>query len=136
MQMNYVLKTILIFFLSLTIYSCTEESTTYPIEDLVITKIDLQTGFEGHHVIIEFNNEVHFNAILSEAVPFSGPLATFSTYLPRENNHLYIAWTLNYPFLTDSIDIFLGSSDKYFIGIRLNGEEIEYEIQESEFLYL
>lgn len=127
------LSTLLFFIL---INACTDESTTSPLDELIKSRIDLQSGFEGHYVIIECNSEIIFNAILSESVPLSGPLATFTTYLPKGNNEMYILWTLNYPFLKDSIDFILEDTENCYIGIQLSNDTIYFQIQNNEFLYL
>ena len=127
------LSTLLVFIL---INACTDESTTNPIDELIKSQIDLQSGFAGHSVIIECNSEIIFGAQLSEVVPLSGPLATFTTYLLKGNNKMYVLWTLNYPFLRDSIDFILEETENCFISIQLSDDKLDFQIQDHEFIYL
>jgi len=127
------LSTLLFFFI---FNSCSDESTTSPLNELIHSRIDLQSGFDGHYVTIECNGEIIFNAILSESVPFSGPLATFTTYFPKGNNEMYIFWRLNNTALRDSVDFILEDTEYCFIGIRLSNDTINFQIQNTEFLYL
>ena len=116
--------------------SCTDESTTNSLDELIKARIDLQSGFAGNYVIIKGNDEIIFNAQLSESVPLAGPLATFTTYLPKGNNKMFILWTLNYPFLRDSIEFILEDTGNYFIGLQLLDDKIFFQIQDDEFHYL
>ena len=136
-KMRYInivfLSTLVILFL---FNSCTDESTTNPLDELIKARIDLQFGFAGNNVIIEGKDEIIFHAQLSESVPLSGPLATFTTYLPKGNNKMFILWALNYPFLRDSIEFILEDIDACFIAIQLMDDKIDFQIQNDEFLYL
>ena len=66
--------------------SCTEENIVNPSDELVAVRVDLQYGFEGHQVVIKFNGDEYFRALLSEQVPLAGPAAMFSVHLPRGLN--------------------------------------------------
>jgi hypothetical protein len=120
--------------------SCSENNSTEPEDQLLKVQVDLQNGFAGHLVILEFNGEEFYRADLSESAPFSGPLASFSTFLPRGQNKLYVFWQLDGyqvgPFKEDSLTFKLGEENQYFIGLSTNDDFIEYVLQDDAFLYL
>jgi hypothetical protein len=116
--------------------SCTDKSTTNPVDDLIQVRIDLQSGFDGKFVLIEGNGQIIFNARLSESVPFAGLLATFTTFFPKGNNEMFIYWGLNHPFQKNSIEFILEDTRNCFIGLHLSDDKIYFQIQDSEFFYL
>ena len=122
------------------VLSCSEKNSTEPEEQLLKVHVDLQNGFDGHLVILEFNGEEFYRAELSESAPLSGPLASFSTFLPRGQNKLYAFWKSNGyqvgPFKEDSLTFMLGEENQYFLGISTNDDLIEYVLQDIAFLYL
>ncbi len=114
--------------------SCSEDDSA----DLVMVDIHLQSGFEGHLVLMEFNGDEYFRAELSESVPFAGPLATFSTLLPRGQNHFYAFWGQagNQVWNEDSVDIQFDNAEKYFLGVNAYADTLIVVVQDSTFLYL
>lgn len=126
------------------IVGCKENSTDSVINssqsnncDLVKVRIDMIYGFFGKIVRLNINNNENFYAILSSAVSLAGPEASFSTYLVRGENKLIVS--LGDPgnihnFVRDSTTFFLGSKDKYFIGLGFI-DKIEVTIQDSAFVY-
>ena len=114
--------------------SCSEDD----LDDLVMVDIHLQSGFEGHLVLMEFNGDEYFRAELSESVPFAGPLATFSTHLPRGQNHLHASWGVqlgSQVWKEDSVDIQFDNAEKYFLGVRAYADTLSVVVQDSTFLY-
>ena len=118
--------------------SCSEDDLADPKDDLVMVDIHLQSGFEGHLVLMEFNGDEYFRAELSESVPFAGPLATFSTPLPRGQNHFYAFWGQagNQVWYEDSVDIQFDNAEKYFLGVNAYADTLNVVVQDSIFLYL
>lgn len=118
--------------------SCNEDPVSSS-EDLVTVEVHLQSGFEGHLVLMEFNGDEYFRAELSESVPFSGPLATFSTSLPRGQNHLHASWGVqlgSQVWNEDSVDIQFDNAEKYYLGVRAYADTLNVLVQDSTFLYL
>lgn len=135
------------FFLCLIIFiiiGCKENSTDSLIDnsqinncDLVKVRIDMIYGFFGKIVRLNINDNENFYAILSSAVSLAGPEASFSTHLVRGENKLIVS--LGDPgnihnFVRDTTTFFLGSKNKYFIGLRFT-DNIEVTIQDSAFVY-
>ena len=120
--------------------SCTEENIVSPSDELVMVQVDLQYGFEGHLVSIEFSGDEYFRAELSESVPLAGPLATFSSHLPSGLNRLYAFWRADGyqigPFYEDSVDFQLDDAERYFLGIGVYADTLDVAVQDSAFLYM
>jgi len=124
------------FVLLITLCKCTGNSNLEPVDELVLCQIDFQSGFEGHYVDLRINEKIYFIGWLSEEVLFSGPIARFTTYLPRGNNELAMRWMNTVRFVYDSCEINIGDSEQYFIGISLNENVIDVQVQDTEFIYL
>ena len=124
------------FVLLIILCKCTGNSNLDPVDELVLCQIDFQSGFEGHYVDLRINEKIYFIWWLSEEVPFSGPIAKLTTYIPRGNNKLAMRWLNTVRFVYDSCEIYIGNSDKYFIGISLNENVIDVQVQDTEFSYL
>lgn len=109
-------------------------------EEWVNVRVDLQYGFQGHSVLIKLNGDVYLSETLSESVPFSGPLAIFSTQLPRGLNRLNAYWRSNNnqasSSLQDNVDFQLGDAEQYFIGISVYSGSLYFIIQDSTFMYM
>ena len=119
--------------------SCSEDDLADLKDDLVMVDIHLQSGFEGHLVLMEFNGDEYFRAELSESVPFAGPLATFSTHLPRGQNHLHASWGVqlgSQVWNEDSVDIQFDNAERYFLGVSAYADTLIVVVQDSTFLYL
>jgi len=129
-------KYIFSFMLILTLFKCTDNSNLDPIDELALCQIDFQSGFEGHYVDLRINEKIYFIGRLSEEVPFSGPIARLTTYIPRGNNELAMRWLNTVRFVYDSCEINIGDSEQYFIGINLIENVIDVQIQDTEFIYL
>ncbi len=147
--MKLLLVEILAISLSLVFISCDEDNVTDSdvnedndsINDvnLVRVKVDLQYGFTGNFVRVKFNGDSYFSAFLDEMAPLSGPLATFTTYLPQGLNQCEIFWReilvkANY---TESKEFNLGNADIYYMGIRVsNDSTLVIDLQEEPFGYM
>ena len=133
---NILLWITLVFLL----VSCNEKSATEPDDVLSMVSVELQQGFAGHLVILEFNDEEYYRAELSESAPFAGPLASFSTYLPRGKNMLRAFWQSDGyqvgPYKEDSLIIEIGDAKKYFLGISAYEDSLYHVIQDIGFTYL
>ena len=66
---NLLFTLVLLFILC----KCTGKSNLDPIDELVLCRIDFQSGFEGHYIDLRINEKIYFIGWLSEEVPFSGP---------------------------------------------------------------
>jgi len=129
---------IVLIFVVLVLISCDDDPVSSS-EDLVTVEVHLQSGFEGHLVLMEFNGDEYFRAELSESVPFSGPLATFSTSLPRGQNHLHASWGVqlgSQVWNEDSVDIQFDNAEKYYLGVRAYADTLNVLVQDNTFLYL
>ena len=119
--------------------SCTKNNSTEPEDQLLKVQVDLQNGFAGHLVILEFNGEEFYRADLSESDPFSGPLASFSTFLPRGQNKLYVFWQSDGyqvgPFNEDSLTFMIGEEKQYFLGLSVYADSLYYVIQDEAYGY-
>jgi len=119
--------TAFVVFSTLLMINCTrnrivnaEESTGCP---NVPVEIEFYYGFNNHHVMLYFNDQLYFSALLSSAVLVEGPTAHFTTELPREENTVFIfCRNLSPPsFETyqDSTFIHLEDADKYYFQLEL-----------------
>ena len=125
--------------IALLLSGCTEEKIVSPEAELVKTRVDLQQGFEGKWVQVQFNGEHCFQAGISTMVSLSGPLAHFTTYLTRGTNRLSVTCRpLDFQgeTFTDSSDVEIGDSEEYFIGIRVWNDTLHVQVQDSTFLYI
>lgn len=104
----------------------------------VTVQVDLQFGLAGNQVALRFNGEESVRMILSDAAPFSGPLATFDVALPRGENHLNAVWHIAGagPLLEENRLITLGDAPHYYLGIGVTNGKLVLSIQEEPFGYL
>lgn len=136
------------FFLCLILFttlSCEDNSTYSPIDDsqvdkteLVKVRLDMQSGFAGKIVSIYINDDQNYYSILSNLVSLAGPEASFSTYLPRGQNKLivFLGDTHNiYNSFRDTTTFYLGSKEKYFIGLHIT-DKVEVTVQDSSYFYI
>ena len=133
-QVNYAFLSTLLFIILF--YSCTDESSTNPKAELIKVGVDLQSGFAGYNVVIKNTNGIIYHAEFSDSVPFSSPLGTFTTSLPKGNNKLVIFWTITNQYLNESIEFELEDNDTYFISIQMIEGKIDFKIQNSPFIYV
>ena len=102
-------------------------------------QIDFQTGTEENRICLKFNDGTYFDAMLSNLLPLTGPVAEFTTCLPVGENKLYILgqYLGVATILTneDSTIINLGNTEKHYIGIELSDNDFSFTIQESPFQY-
>jgi len=144
--MKSISQIILIFILIFTLFTiinCTKDkivnSNDKSQSEFVPVQIDLQSGMEDNRIMIKFNNEKYFDSMLSNIVPFAGPVATFTTYLTRGQNNIYILSqflgvaqpTLN----QDSTFVHFENADKYYLGIELSDNKFNIRVQDKPFLY-
>ncbi len=128
-----------ISFFIISLMGCESNDITGVNNQFVDVKIDLQIGFDGHSVLLKFNGEDYYQANLSELVSLAGPIATFSTTLPRGNNNCYAFWRSlkqTTDWEEDSVLVFLGEADKYFLGYQIVNDTLNIIVQDSAFLYL
>ncbi len=131
-------KIILIIFI-VTLLSCNEDTIVETNTDYREVQFDLQYGFANNSVVVEVNSTIHFNAMLSNLSPLSGPEASFNILLERGSHELIIhrkslmtsSETFNY---TTYIEI--GRATKYYIGINIYNDSLKVAIQDSSFLYI
>ena len=109
-------------------------------DELVQVQVDFQSGVADNRILLKTDNTTCFDAMLSKIVPFAGPVATFTTYLKRGQNTIFllneyldVAQSTAYQ---DSATIHLGNAEKYFIGIQLSGNKFNIIIKEDPFLYM
>jgi len=127
-----------VLFFIIFLMGCESDDITGVNDQFVDVKIDLQMGFEGHSVLLKFNGENYYQANLSELVPLAGPIATFSTTLPRGDNNCYAFWGLleqTTDWKVDSVLIFLGEADEYFLGYQIVNDTLKIVVQDSAFGY-
>jgi len=108
-------------------------------ENLVITEVHLQQGFEKHWVSVEVDGNVRFKACLDSGAPLAGPLALFSLDLPRGSHTLAIRWVPtdgDRPAYLHSTDIMLGNGEACYLGLTVSDNTLEVVIQEIPFAYV
>jgi hypothetical protein len=134
---NYKLVFIILLLLS---SSCKKETVVSTIEENIVpVDVDLQTGFEDKSIRVYFDQQVSFQAILSGLVPFSGPIAKFSTQLERSSHSLKVRWQSSnsgIAFKIDSTVITLGNVAKYYIGLEIINDSLKTKVQDIPFGYL
>ena len=124
--MKSISQLILILILIFTLFpiiNCTKDkivnSNDESQNEFVPVQIDFQSGVEDNRIMIKFNDEKYFDSMLSKIVPFAGPVATFTTYLTRGQNKIYIlSQFLGVAQPTsnqDSTFVNLGNADKYYL---------------------
>lgn len=133
------MKTI-IFMLTMVVFiSCSEENCVESNIAYSDVQFDLQWGFEYKSVFIIVDTTNHFSAILSSLVPLAGPQASFNVLLGKGEHRLIIfgcdLGNINDSF-SDTTNISIGNSPKYFIGIRLYVDSLEVVVQDSSFFYI
>ena len=139
--MRVFLVAIVVISLSLVFINCDEDNVTGNGFNLVRVNVDLQDGFDGNFVRVKFNDTVHFSADLKEMAPLAGPLARFTTYLPRGLNQCEIFWQENYgsahqPYNIDSKEVNLDNAEIYYMGISVsNDSTFVIDLKEKPFGY-
>jgi hypothetical protein len=138
------MKSIIIFtFLGLfLIINCTKEkivNSNEESQEFVSVQVDFQSGTEENRICLKFNDETYFDAMLSNLLPLTGPVAGFTTCLPIGQNKLYIlSQYLGVAAIIsneDSTIIDFGNADKYYIGIELSDDRYQFTVQENPFQY-
>jgi hypothetical protein len=108
-------------------------------EDNVPVQVDLHTGFAGHMVLITLNGVRSFEAMLSEFVRLSGPMASFSTSVPRGETSIQVFWydpvdgTLPSPSDTDEFT--LEDAEQYYLYLNVYSDSLIMHLQDAPFLY-
>ncbi len=108
-------------------------------EDLILTEVHLQQGFEDHWAVIEVNGEVQFKACLDSGLPLSGPQASISLELAEGRHHLVLRWVPkdgNLAAHVHRFDILLEADHHYYLGLAVTGDEVDVVMQENPFLYV
>jgi hypothetical protein len=122
--------------------SCTQDNFVDYREEVVPATIDLVTGFQGWEVRLYFNDQLRYIASFSAdgaPLPLSGPCARFNTTLPRGPNQVVIEYrprlsTGTYTKRTAFITV--GYAEKYFLGLILQSDSFNINVQDTPFLYL
>lgn len=122
--------------------NCTKDKITHSEENTncknVPIQVDFIYGVENHHVILYFNDQIYFSALLSETVMLSGPIARFTTELPRTENTIFVfCRNIAQPSKTyqDSISIHLENARMYYFGVELIDGLFHYTLQDKPFGY-
>jgi hypothetical protein len=132
---------ILIVTIFLIISSCKEESVTNPVTEnnnLVKANVDLQSGFAGKIVVVEFNKERTYQSNLSNIVSLAGPEASFITYIQKGKNNLFVLTQnpeLPSEYFADSTIINIGDKKEYFLGLQIS-DSLKCIVQDSSFFYM
>ena len=121
-----------------------QDDTSLPVvaqENLIPVVIDLQSGVENNNIIVYCNQQISFQANLSDYMSLAGPIARFSTYLKHDTNSIKVRWRLltssnGLLYKIDSTKCVIGSSQKYYIGIEIISDSLRVKLQETPFLYL
>jgi hypothetical protein len=119
--------------------SCTQETFVDMREAGVPAKVDLVIGFEAREVRVYFNGQLSYSAILGTNAPLSGPIAEFQTTLSRGTNLVVVESWLQFSAETYSkrtANVTLGDSEKYFLGLILQNDGLNVNVQDTPFLYL
>ena len=127
-------------FLILLPANCTKDNITGSEENTNCEKVPIQVefiyGFENHQIMLYFNDQLYFSAMLSESVLLSGPIAHFTTELPRAENSVFIfCRNITQPSETyqDSTSIHLLSAEKYYFQIELIDGLFSYTLQDKRY---
>ena len=131
----------ILFSLSFILIACSKENTTCPIiDEKVEVQFDLQTGFGDNAVSIKIDDEYYFHAMLTGIELLAGPQASFTTYLLQGEHNLNIQRNHidNYfgNAKLDSTVIFIGTAEKYWIGLSVYSDSLYISIQDSRFFYI
>ncbi|HZY10802.1 MAG TPA: hypothetical protein VFF29_06565, partial [Bacteroidota bacterium] len=117
--------------------ACTDQKVVNYIDNTVRVTFDLQAGFQDHSVRIDIDTAIYFQAILSAAVPFAGPIASFTTELTREQHHMAVVWGNGFPTtMIDTVTFTLAQSPQYFVGLRIQADTVWIKIQDRPFEYM
>lgn len=117
--------------------ACNDTGSVIVPDNTVSVRFDLQEGFEDHSVSISIDSILYFRAILSPAVPFAGAIATFNTFLTRDQHHLKVLWYKGGPPLNSgSINFTVGQAAQYFIGLKIQFDTLVVDIQDHPFGYI
>ena len=103
--------------------------------DSALTEVHLQSGFYGH-VTVWVNDEIVYDEIMSDQVPFAGPQDKFSLSISRGTALIKVSWGASDSKMTDDFSVQIGSLDKYFLGINIVNNSLSLTLQNTEFLYL
>lgn len=128
-----------IFVLTMVVFiSCSEENCVE--SNIAYSKVqfDLQWGFEDKSVYIIVDTTYHFSAILSSSVPLAGPQASFNVLLEKGDHSLRIFGSNLGNIIgsfSDTTNISICNSPKYFIGLRLYADSLKVVVQDSSFFY-
>jgi len=141
--MNYLKILVLCVVLTGVLLSCSSDDKTITgggeYDELIQVRIDLQMGFENKCVDISVNGTQYYKSCLSGLVPFSGPQASFVTYLPRSSDTIVVSWREGGkdPKYEETLEVEFGDLSEYFIGLRMTEENaIVIVIQERHFGYV
>ena len=134
MSKTFQLMLLMICFLS----SCSENISDPNELTLTEVKIDLQTGFQNDDVYIRIDDKLYFYALFSGGERFSGPQASFITYLTKGQHEIEVRRLINYNIYNiefDSLFFEIESADKYWIGIGIWSDSLYISFQDSAFIY-
>jgi hypothetical protein len=117
----------------LLLIACSEDKIINTTNNTVTVTFDLHNGFEERTFSILVDTIFYFQASLSPAVPFAGPVARFRTILTREKHILKVSWSDTWKI--DSVEFTLGQSSQYFIGLELRADTLLIEVRDEPYLY-
>ena len=139
------LKILLICFLiSMSLITCKKSIVETDDESggFVDVQIDLQSGFEDNWIQIKINGIKTFEAILSPIVFLAGPMASYTTNIPRGMNRLGVSWVpmadaiIPSPPREKNCDFQIGIAERYYIGLSIANDSLSIIVQDEPFLYL
>ena len=119
-----------------------EENANYEIEEntnceTVPVQVEFINGFANHQIMLHFNDQLYYSALLSESVLLSGPIAHFTTELPRTENSVFIfCRNLTPPLFNtyqDSTSIHLESAEKYYFELVLIDGLFSFTLQDKRY---
>lgn len=103
--------------------------------------VDFTYGVNGNFVRLKFNDNECFSADLNEKAPLAGPIATFTTYLPRGLNQCELFWQeetggVHLPYNIECKDVMIGDANLYYMGISVSDDStLVIDLREKPFLY-
>ena len=132
-----------IIIISLIVYlllvSCKSENyVTNSFENYVKVRIDFQSGFAGHWVMLRDIEEIIYTASFS-TMSSLGYQSLFETYLKKGDNRLYLArenlYDTNISKHLDTLNIQLGGEIKYYLILNIVADTLHYQVQKNPFMY-
>jgi hypothetical protein len=119
--------------------SCTQD-TFVDLRGMVVpARVDLVVGFANQEVRVFVNDQLSYSAVLGSSEPLSGPIAQFETMIPRGSNWIVVEYRLSTSggaFARRSAQVNVGDSERYYLGLILQGAVLKINIQDTPLYYL